>query len=126
MKVRVFHLNWSLANSDSLIGKMVTILQAGSVLDHTRGGLRDSLVSKVVNRLFTEEIEAYTHVATVEVDDLSMAFLLTNTIDHPWWENDGVDAIVENTRSTSVGDLYLLEDGTLQLIRPAGLLEVPA
>jgi hypothetical protein len=126
MKVRVFHLDWSLANSDSLIGKMVSMLQAGSVLDHTRGGLRDSLVSKVVNRLFADEIDAYTHVATVDVGDLNDAFRLTNTIDWPWWENKGVDAIVEKTRSTSVGDLYLLEDGTLQLIRPAGLLEVPA
>lgn len=126
MKVRVFHLDWSLANDTDLIGKMVSILQAGSVLDHTQGGLRDSLVSRVVNRLFAEEVDAYTHVATVDADDLNSVFRLTNTIDWPWWENKDVDAIVENTRSTSVGDLYLLEDGTIQLVRMAGLLEVPA
>ena len=113
MKVRVFHLDWSLANSDSLVGKMVSILQA------LGGHRRDSMTTKIVNRLFTEEIEAYTHVATVVADSLNDVFRLTNTINWPWWENDAVDAIVENTRSTSVGDLYLL-------IRPVGLLEVPA
>ena len=120
MKVRVFHLDWSLANSDSLIGKMVSTLQA------LGGHQRDSLTTKIVNRLFAEEVDAYTHVATVDAWNLNDVFRLTNTIDWPWWENEAVDAIVENTRSTSVGDLYLLEDGDLILVRPCGILEIAA
>ena len=44
-------------------------------------------------------------VATVETDDLQMAFQLTNNIDQPWHLNTNVKATARVNRSTSVGDL---------------------
>ncbi len=44
-------------------------------------------------------------VAEVETVDLEKAFNLTNTIEHYWWENAGVKALVDRTRSTSIGDV---------------------
>ena len=44
-------------------------------------------------------------VAEVETDDLDKAFNLTNTIEVGWWENAGVKALVDRTRSTSIGDV---------------------
>lgn len=69
----------------------------------------------------------YSHVADVDLPDDMHAevFPLTNSIDGPWWENEGVTANfdspaffeveehpgVKGTRSTSVGDVILLSDG---------------
>jgi hypothetical protein len=56
----------------------------------------------------------YHAVATVDTDDLDEAFRLTNTIDTPWWENDGVAVVspvrctkLWGMRSTSVGDVMI-------------------
>ena len=66
----------------------------------------------------------FAHVATVDVpDDLHHeVFLLTNSINCGWWENEEVTAHtdastfreidgIKGTRSTSVGDIILLADG---------------
>jgi hypothetical protein len=49
----------------------------------------------------------YTLAASVEARSLDDAFRLTNTIDAPWWENEGVDrgTLIGGARSTSVGDV---------------------
>lgn len=53
----------------------------------------------------------YEHVANVRTDELGEAFQLTNTIDAPWWENEGVEKLVAGgRRSTSVGDIAVLGD----------------
>lgn len=55
-------------------------------------------------------------VATIEmpevadVDALEDAFRLTNHIDDPWWENEGV-TLTKESRSTSVGDVIVVERG---------------
>ena len=55
--------------------------------------------------------EHFTMVAIVapsesgESRELDDAFQLTNHIDHPWWENEGVTRVGEECRSTSVGDV---------------------
>tara|TARA_B100000683_G_scaffold251668_1_gene267902 strand:- start:347 stop:697 length:351 start_codon:yes stop_codon:yes gene_type:complete len=67
----------------------------------------------------------YHHVADVDLPDTAFAevFRLTNSIDGPWWENEGVTANFDSpafreiegrkgTRSTSVGDMILLSDGS--------------
>ena len=60
------------------------------------------------DRPFVED--EYDLVALVDGDDLSWAFQLTNHIDHPWWDNDGVIVVGEkNRRSTSVGDVVMLK-----------------
>jgi len=59
----------------------------------------------------------YEHVADVlvcgEDDACDRAFERTNTIDQPWWENDGVHAYDRRNqggfRSTSVGDVVVVE-----------------
>ena len=66
----------------------------------------------------------YHHVADVDLPDNMHAqvFPLTNSIDGPWWENEGVTPNFDSprfreiegrkgTRSTSVGDVILLSDG---------------
>ena len=47
--------------------------------------------------------------ATVE-KKLELAFMLTNNIDHAWWENEEVTPMFpeEACRSTSVGDMVLI------------------
>lgn len=51
-----------------------------------------------------------TLVAEVDTDNLDVAYTLTNSIDEYWWDNDGVDAIVTHTRSTSCGDVMNVGD----------------
>jgi len=116
-KIRVYHLDWTNLRADNLLGKMVSRLQFGHG--------NDSLASKCVNRLFTETGE-YTLVAMVKTGSLEAAYQLTNTINFPWWENIDVEPIVTETRSTSVGDLLLLDDGSIHLVRPVGFLEIAA
>jgi hypothetical protein len=40
---------------------------------------------------------------------LERAFFLTNHIDYAWWENEGVDLVGSQCRSTSVGDVVTVE-----------------
>jgi len=58
-------------------------------------------------------------VARVECGQLEDVFYLTNHVEHAWWENEGVDCVKES-RSTSVGDVVVTEDGTKFLCRGAG------
>lgn len=57
----------------------------------------------------------YEHVANVQTDNAEAAFQLTNHIDVPWWENEGVEKIgATERRSTSVGDVLETRDGTFR------------
>ena len=65
---------------------------------------------------------AETAVAEVYLDkDLSLeqkidrAFMLTNSIEDAWWNNEDVDA-VEKSRSTSVGDKVLINNKTFEYL----------
>jgi hypothetical protein len=49
-------------------------------------------------------------VATVETDDLDNAFENTNSITQPWHLNTNVKAVRCENRSTSVGDLFKMEN----------------
>jgi hypothetical protein len=59
-------------------------------------------------------------VAKVQTDDLDVAFEKTNTINKYWWENEGVEALVTKTRSTSVGDVMVDPEGKRHLVASAG------
>ena len=66
----------------------------------------------------------YRHVATVECDDADatwryVAFERTNTIERPWWQNDGVRSHVGPCRSTSVGDVVVVR-GVSWVCLPVG------
>lgn len=58
-------------------------------------------------------------VAEVECAQFEDVFYLTNHVDHAWWENEGVTC-VKQSRSTSVGDVVVTEDGTKFLCRGTG------
>ena len=51
-------------------------------------------------------------VASVDTDELETAFRLTNNINSPWIDNDGVDPVKvpDGARSTSVGDVLIAEE----------------
>lgn len=55
----------------------------------------------------------YDHVASVEGESLEDAFELTNTIERAWYTNEGVTGRFDGggCRSTSVGDVIVLENG---------------
>jgi hypothetical protein len=54
-----------------------------------------------------------------------MAYQLTNHIDHAWWENAGVTLIGEpEHRSTSVGDVIVMDDGRVLRCANCGWDEV--
>lgn len=61
----------------------------------------------------------YKLVAEVDTDEKERAYMLTNHIDTEWWNNDGVNK-VEESRSTSVGDLLEDENGQLWLVASIG------
>jgi len=42
-------------------------------------------------------------------DALDDAYFLTNSIDKPWWEHKSVHAVVDRARSTSVGDVIIVD-----------------
>ena len=56
----------------------------------------------------TQDAGEFTLVAEVDTEDLETAYKLTNTIDCYWWENEGVTPLVTNTRSSSMGDVFIL------------------
>ncbi len=64
---------------------------------------------------------SFTPVALVEAEDLDEVFRLTNTIDHPWWENPHVQLIRpwKRHRSTSVGDV-IVQSTQAWLVQPFG------
>jgi hypothetical protein len=67
----------------------------------------------------------YKTVATVECDSLGEVFQLTNHIDHSWTENEGVFALMERVRSTSVGDVVMEnESGNLFVCAGCGWEQV--
>ena len=69
-------------------------------------------------------------VAEVQTDIPGEAYELTNTIHGPWWKNGKVRFLgspqhgMDGCRSTSVGDVLELADGTYQGVAGLGFREV--
>jgi len=74
--------------------------------------------------------DGFITVAVVEVPEGTeatpdLAFRLTNHIDSPWWENPGVTLVGSPThRSTSVGDVVVMPDGSVMKCEMAGWSKV--
>jgi hypothetical protein len=66
----------------------------------------------------------YTQVAIVNVASPNYAFQLTNHIDEPWWENNGVELVGGETRSTSIGDIIIAPDLTCYLFNGATVVNL--
>jgi len=69
--------------------------------------------------------DGYEKVATIESvpegnDPAEYAFYITNSIEKPWVDNEGVTPIGRSHRSTSVGDVVKTPDGILLICTPAG------
>jgi len=47
------------------------------------------------------------------LDKIDKAFMLTNSIDDAWWNNEDVNAL-HKTRSTSVGDKIIINNKTFE------------
>ena len=62
-------------------------------------------------------------VATVETNDLNIAYRDTNNIDQPWHLNTNVKAVRRENRSTSVGDL-VKKGEIFYVVQPEGWLEL--
>lgn len=72
----------------------------------------------------------YQQVAIVEdqgctqSDNLDFAFELTNHIDCSWTENEGVTALKNEVRSTSVGDIMITHLGKMFVVGPFGFTQI--
>lgn len=66
----------------------------------------------------------YKLVAQVDTDSLGEAFQLTNHIESNWTENHGVRAYGGGHRSSSVGDVFVLQNGEAHLVASVGFLKV--
>ena len=78
---------------------------------HTKCWALNSLLHFDI-KTFNPHKDDYKVVAEVETDALGNVFGLTNHIEYEWWKNEGV-TLIEESRSTSVGDV--VEDGNGQL-----------
>lgn len=65
------------------------------------------------------ELVAELVIDSYEIGNLEKVFELTNTIEHPWWNNKEVK-VHRKTRSTSVGDVVQTEEGRFYLCDAAG------
>ena len=77
-----------------------------------------------------ENFHSFKLVAEVFSDDMNVAYERTNTIHGAWWESAVVKFLGSAThgrrgcRSTSIGDVLELEDGTLQIVASDGFTQV--
>jgi len=72
--------------------------------------------------ILVAQIDSPRNNVTEALDD---AYYLINSIDKPWWENKSVTVIVANTRSTSVGDVIVVDDVPYKSVM-VGFEKIPA
>jgi hypothetical protein len=76
--------------------------------------------SEEENRVALSEFEK---VAEINCSNIDQAFLLTNNINHSWWDNPQVQ-VIKKSRSTSEGDLVIDSDGIIYRCMMIGWKEV--
>ena len=85
-----------------------------------KAALMKNLLYEKVAVIHSAYEDAPTTVALVEVEKTltdmekcEKAFMLTNSINDGWWNNEGITTMFDGKtcRSTSVGDMILLENG---------------
>lgn len=106
MDVKVYHANWELMSDSATVELMEDVKSMLSNQDQR---------SQAADRLFNAG--HYDQVAHIERDWSQEdyfeqrvheeVFQLTNHINKPWWENEGV-TLVKESRSTSVGDIIMI------------------
>jgi hypothetical protein len=69
--------------------------------------------------------QQYVHVATVETDDLDAAWELTNSIEAPWTQNDGLSFVAgPRQRSSMMGDVFM-KGSEAHVVAGCGFRAVP-
>lgn len=96
---------------------MITVLQSNQTRDTTFYGHDDICsVEKVIGMVFDsleDEGLGYSHVGSIDTNDLDEAYQLTNNINSSWIDGDKVDFLSDavkakgGCRSTSVGDILI-------------------
>lgn len=60
-------------------------------------------------------------IATVQSEDPDIVYEATNTIDHPWWDNEIATCLKPGgARSTSVGDVVVNSKDEVFIVLPVG------
>lgn len=95
--------------------------------DRTSEAVMDAMfgMEGAIAKLWKEEPYRFGEVAAVAGgrDDLERAFELTNTITHHWSENKGLVTDYKDARSTSVGDVMVV-DGRSFAVESFGFSEI--
>lgn len=71
---------------------------------------------------FKPHKDDYELVATVTCENFGNVFYLTNHVHQEWWKNEGV-ILVKESRSTSVGDIVVDENGKVFLCASVGWIK---
>jgi hypothetical protein len=79
-------------------------------------------VLEVIQKAISQGL--YQKVAHVNTQDLEKAFHLTNQIDSNWTENKEVTALTQHNRSSSVGDIFVLNNEA-HFIQSIGFQKLP-
>ena len=86
---------------------------------------RDKAIQLYLDRSSIKFPDDYTLIAYVDGADKDRAFERTNSIDRPWQDNDDVTpATIGPKRSTSVGDVVTLPDGSNWTCEPVGWVAI--
>lgn len=76
---------------------------------------------EVRERTFPDDFQL---VAECETNDLERIFALTNHIDEEWWLNEGVKKQIPKPRSTSCGDVVVLDGGKVCMCSELGWKDI--
>lgn len=126
MTTTVYHLDWEASAGIRELAYERELTAEEKSINNALSYAMTGAVSPAILDLF---MGGYYHkVATVETDDLGIAYKLTNNIHQGWWLNDGVTQkfVGEGTRSTSMGDLIRDDAGVWYLVAPAGFTKLIA
>lgn len=95
-----------------------------TVYHHTN--TRESFFGRTIDQATKDLADGlYQKVAEVNTDDLEQAFVLSNSIDLPWFENKEVKILggASGYRSTSVGDV-LDHNGVKYIVDSCGFTKI--
>ena len=106
MDVKVYHANWELMSDAATIEQMEAVKSMLSNQDQ-RLAAADALFNAGHYHLVAHIEGDWSSLDYFEHKVHEDIFRLTNHINKPWWENEGV-TLVKESRSTCVGDVIMI------------------
>lgn len=85
-------------------------------------GFKPEIQKDAVVELFNEGY--YFLVAVVDTQDLSDAWHKTNHVEKPWYSNEDVQTVMNEARSSKVGDVMKDENGNYHIVASIGFTEI--